>query len=215
MTQIPRTARTKLHRAPTRGSYDREAVYAAIDAAIVGHIGYAIDETPYVTPTAVWRDGDHVYWHAADSGRMAQHLADGTAVCVTVTHFDGLVLARSAFHHSVNYRSVMAFGLVERVDALPTKMDALERFIDRLYPDRWQAVRRPDEAELARTSVFRLALDEAVCKARSGPPVDDDADLSLEVWAGTVPVERRFGAPVDAPDLEVAISPGAVGDALN
>ena len=215
MTQIPRTARTKLHRASTRKSYDREAVYAAIDAAVVGHVDYAIDDTPSVTPTAMWREGDHVYWHAADSGRMAKHLAGGTTVCVTVTPFDGLVLARSAFHHSVNYRSVMAFGAAEPVDGAAAEMASLERFIERLYPDRWQAIRQPDDAELARTSVFRLAFDEAVCQARTGPPVDHDADLSLQVWAGTVPVERRFGVPVDAPDLNVDASPGVVGDGLN
>ena len=158
---------------------------------------------------------DHVYWHAADSGRMDKHLAGGTTVCVTATPFDGSVLARSAFHHSVNYRSVMAFGAAEPVDGAAAKMASLERFIERLYPDRWQAIRQPDDAELARTSVFRLAFDEAVCQARTGSPVDHDADLSLQVWAGTVPVERRFGVPVDAPDLNVHASPGVVGDGLN
>ena len=214
MTQIPRTARTKLHRASTRKSYDREAVYAAIDAAVVGHVDYAIDDTPYVTPTAMWREGSRLLARSrlrAD----AKHLAGGTTVCVTVTPFDGLVLARSAFHHSVNYRSVMAFGAAEPVDGAAAEMASLERFIERLYPDRWQAIRQPDDAELARTSVFRLAFDEAVCHARTGSPVDHDADLSLQVWAGTVPVERRFGVPVDAPDLNVDASPGVVGDGLN
>ncbi len=215
MTEIARTPRTKLHRAPARGSYDRDEVYAAIDAAVVGHVGYAIDDTPYVTPTAVWRHGDHLYWHAAESGRMAKHLAQGVAVCVTVTHFDGLVAARSAFHHSVNYRSVMAFGVAEPIDEAGPKMIALEQFVERLYPGRWPAIRQPDAAELARTSVFRIGLDEAVCKARTGPPVDDDADLPLDVWAGVIPVVREFGEPVDAPDLTSTAPVGEVRPAVN
>ncbi|MEO1057177.1 MAG: pyridoxamine 5'-phosphate oxidase family protein [Actinomycetota bacterium] len=215
MSEIARTARTKLHRAPGRGSYDRDEVYAAIDGAVVGHVGYTIDDTPYVTPTAVWRNGDFLYWHAAESGRMAKHLAQGVPVCVTVTHFDGLVAARSAFHHSVNYRSVMAFGVAESIDDAAAKMAALEHFIERLYPGRWASIRQPDAAELARTSVFRVALDEAVCKERSGPPVDDDGDLVLDVWAGTVPIVHQLGEAADAPDLTATAPIGVVSPAVN
>ncbi|MEM9515587.1 MAG: pyridoxamine 5'-phosphate oxidase family protein [Actinomycetota bacterium] len=215
MSEIARTARTKLHRAPGRGSYERDEVYAAIDNAVVGHVGYAIEDTPYVTPTAVWRNGGYLYWHAAESGRMARHLSQRVPVCVTVTHFDGLVAARSAFHHSVNYRSVMAFGVAEQIDSADAKMAALEHFVERLYPGRWESIRQPDAAELARTSVFRVPLDEAVCKARSGPPVDDDADLALDVWAGTVPIVHQLGEPADAPDLTATAPVGAVNAAVN
>jgi len=189
------TARSEIKRLPKRGHYDRDAVYAVLDAGFVCHVGYAIDGQPYVTPTCYWREGDAVYWHGSAASRMLRHLEKGADCCLTVTHVDALVLARSGFHHSVNYRSAMIFGRAHKVEEPQQKLAKLEAFIERMFPGRWQGLRPVSQQELKGTTVLGMAITEASAKIRSGPPVDDDEDYALPIWAGLVPVRQVAGAP--------------------
>jgi uncharacterized protein len=179
---------------PKRGHYDRETVHAVLDAGVVCHVGYVIDGQPYVTPTCHWRHGDRLYWHGSSASRMLRHLTRGVPACVTVTHLDGFVLARSGFHHSINYRSVMAFG---RARAVPddSKLEALRDFVERLFPGRWDELRPPTDQEIKATTVLWMDLDEVSAKIRTGPPVDDEEDYALPVWAGVLPVSILRGTP--------------------
>lgn len=195
MSEFPITDRNRVRRLPERAGYDREAVYRVLDAALVAHVGYVLDGQPYVTPTAFWRHGDRLYWHGSAASRMHRAQAKGLAVCVTVTHLDGLVLARSAFDHSLNYRSAMVFGVARPLPEAD-KPAALEAFLERLCPGRTAQVRPPTPAELKQTAVMVLDIEQAVVKTRSGPPHDDPADLALPVWAGLVPLDVRVG-PVE------------------
>ena len=195
------TERTRVKRLPDRGKYDRDTVHAILDAAVACHVGYNIDGRPYVTPTACWREGDHLYWHGSSASRMLRAQSGGIPVCVTVTHIDGLVLARSAFHHSMNYRSVMAIGDAEFVDNDNYKLAALRAFVERVVPGRWAEIRPPTPQELKATSVLRLHLHEVSAKVRTGPPIDDDPDYVLPVWAGVVPVSIAVGPPEPDPKL--------------
>jgi uncharacterized protein len=190
------TERTRVKRLPDRGKYDRDTVYAILDAGVVCHVGYNIDGRPFVTPTACWREGDHLYWHGSAASRMLRAQTVGIPVCVTVTHIDGLVLARSAFHHSMNYRSVMAIGDAEFVESDDEKVAALRAFVERVVPGRWADIRPPTPQELKATSVLRLRLHEVSAKVRTGPPIDDEPDYALPVWAGVVPVSTTVGTPV-------------------
>ncbi|HEX5079531.1 MAG TPA: pyridoxamine 5'-phosphate oxidase family protein [Geminicoccaceae bacterium] len=194
MDAFARTARTRVRRLPKRGHYDRETVHAVLDAGVICHVGYVIDGQPYVTPTCYWRDGDRLYWHGSSASRMLRQLRQGIPACVTVTHFDGLVLARSGFHHSVNYRSVMALGRARLVPD-EAKAEALEHFVERLFPGRWAELRPPTGQEMKATTVVWMDLDEVSAKIRTGPPVDDEEDYALPVWAGILPVSSVCGAP--------------------
>jgi uncharacterized protein len=196
------TDRTRVRRLPERGKYDRDTIYAILDAGLVAHVGYTIDGQPFVTPTACWREGDHLYWHGSAASRMLRAQAGGIPVCVTVTHIDGLVLARSGFHHSMNYRSVMAIGNAEIVEDEREKLAALRGFVERVVPGRWDVVRPPTPQELKATSVLRLRLDEVSAKVRTGPPKDDEEDYALPIWAGVVRVAPSVG-PLD-PDPRLA-----------
>ena len=190
----PASDRVRVRRLPERGRYDRATIDAILDAAIIGHVGFVIDGQPYVNPTAVWRSGDRLYWHGSSASRMLRHLRQGVPACVTVTHLDGFVLARSGFHHSVNYRSVMAFGRARLVpDEL--KPEVLEHFVERLFPGRWAELRPPTAQEIKATTVVWMELDEVSAKIRTGPPVDDEEDYGLPVWAGVLPVSSVRGAP--------------------
>ncbi len=200
-TSFTPTERTRVKRLPDRGKYDRETVYAILDAAVACHVGYNIDGRPYVTPTACWREGDHLYWHGSSASRMLRAQSGGIPVCVTVTHIDGLVLARSAFHHSMNYRSVMALGDAEFVDNDDHKLAALHAFVERVVPGRWAEIRQPTPQELKATSLLRLHLHEVSAKVRTGPPIDDEPDYGLAVWAGVVPVSTTVGSPQPDPKL--------------
>ena len=190
MAEFPITDRNRVRRLPERAAYEREAVYQVLDAALVAHVGYLVDGQPYVTPTAFWRQGDRLYWHGSAGSRMHRAQAQGLPVCVTVTHLDGLVLARSAFDHSLNYRSAMVFGVARPVPEAD-KAAALEAFLERLCPGRAAQVRPPTVAELKQTAVMVLDIEQAVVKTRSGPPHDDPADLDRPVWAGLVPLAVR------------------------
>jgi hypothetical protein len=183
-----------VRRLPKRGHYDRETVHAVLDAGVICHVGYVIDGQPYVTPTCHWRHGDRLYWHGSSASRMLRHLKQGVPVCVTVTHLDGFVLARSGFHHSINYRSVMAFGRAQPVPD-EAKLEVLRDFVERLFPDRWDELRPPTAQEIKATTVLWMDLDEVSAKIRTGPPVDDEEDYALPVWAGVLPVSSRRGMP--------------------
>ena len=207
------SARSKLKRLPKRGHYDRATVYAVLDAGFICHVGYAIDGQPYVTPTAYWREGDAVYWHGSSASRMLRALETGADCCLTVTHLDGLVLARSAFHHSLNFRSAMLFGKAHKIEDAAQKMARLEAFVERLYPGRWQELRPVNAKELKATTVLGMHLEEASAKIRSGGPVDNEADYALPIWAGVIPVRSATGAPEgDARQHKAAKMQAALSD---
>lgn len=193
------TTRTQVRRMPKRGHYDRDTVHAILDAGAIAHVGYVIDGQPYVTPTAYWRNGDRLYWHGSSASRMLRTIDAGSPVCVTVAHIDGFVLARSAFHHSVNYRSVMAFGTARKLTDDAEILEALRDFTERLYPGRWDVLRPVQPQEIKATTVLAMDLTEAVAKVRTGMPIDDDEDYALPIWAGVLPVQTTVLAPVSDP----------------
>lgn len=198
-TSFTPTDRTQVRRMPKRGHYDRQTVHAILDAGAIAHIGYLIDGQPYVTPTAYWRKGERLYWHGSSASRMLRTIDAGSPVCVTVSHIDGFVLARSAFHHSVNYRSVMAFGTAHKLTDDAEVVEALRDFTERLFPGRWDALRPIQPQEIKATTVLAMDLTEAVAKVRTGMPIDDDEDYALPIWAGVLPVQTRVTTPVDDP----------------
>lgn len=206
---FPPTERTRIKRSFERGHYDRETVHAILDAGLMCHVGYVIDGYPYVTPTAYWRKGDRVYWHGSSASKMLRHLKSGPRVCFTVALMDGLVLARSGFHTSVNYRTVMAFGHAEVVEDEADKLAALEDMMERIVPGRWTGLKPPTKQEIKATTVVSLKLEEVAAKIRSGPPIDEEEDYDLDVWAGVVPIETVIGKPQDDPRLKSGVTPPA------
>jgi nitroimidazol reductase NimA-like FMN-containing flavoprotein (pyridoxamine 5'-phosphate oxidase superfamily) len=190
MAEAPST-RTTVRRKGERGRYESEVVHAIVDEALICHVGFESEHGPVVLPTMHARIDDTLYLHGAVGNAMLRTLAAGAPVCVTVTLLDGLVLARSAFHHSMNYRSVVVFGVPITVEDPQVKVAALEALIERIHPGRWNEARPPTESELRKTLVVGLPLDEASAKVRTGPPVDDAEDYALDVWAGVVPLETR------------------------
>ena len=199
------TERTTLKRRPQRGAFDRPTVYAILDATFLCHVGFVVDGQPYVIPTSYGRDGDTLYIHGAAASRMLCELATGIPVAVTVTLLDGLVLARSAFHHSINYRSVVMLGTASLIEEPAAKMQALEVITEQIVPGRWAEVRIPDAQELKATTVLRLPIEEVSAKIRTGPPIDDEDDMKLPVWAGVLPLTVASGAPVPDPQLSGGI----------
>jgi len=196
MKKVEPTKRTRVVREPHRGVYDRDACCAILDEALACHIGFAVDAQPYVIPTLFARVGDVIYFHGSAASRMLRHLGGGAPMSLTVTLIDGIVLARSVFNHSINYRSVVVLGNATVVDDVTTKREALKAFTDRLLAGRWGDARPPTDTELAATSILRLPLDEFSAKVRIGPPVDKDEDLALPVWAGVIPLRFVAGAPI-------------------
>jgi len=192
------TERSRVRRLHTRGSYDRDVVYAILDATPLCHVGTVQGGRPVVTPTLQWREGDRVYWHGSSASR-ALRAARGREVCLTVSLLDGLVLARSAFHHSANYRSVMLFGTATEVADRDEKLARLRTFLEGLHPGRWEALRPIQEKELKATAVLWLPIREGSAKLRVGHAVDDEADYELPIWAGILPVVHGFGPPVPDP----------------
>jgi len=195
------TDRTQVRRLAKRAVYDRKQVHSILDEGFVCHVGFIADGQPYVIPTLYVRAGDRIYIHGSAASRMLRTLDEGIDVCVTVTLVDGFVLARSAFHHSMNYRSVVVLGKARLVTDPVEKIEALHGFTNHVVPGRWEEVRQPTEQELRATSVLALELDEVSAKVRTGSPLDEEEDYSLPVWAGVVPVRTEFGAPV--PDNRV------------
>lgn len=190
------TERTRVVREPHRGVYDRDAIYKILDEGFVCHVGFVVDGQPYVIPTLFARVGDAIYFHGSAASRMLRGASSGIAVCVTVTLVDGLVLARSVFNHSMNYRSVVALGKATLVDAPNQKLEALSGFTEKIVSGRWKDVRHPSEQELKATSILRLPLTEVSGKMRSGPVKDDEEDYALPIWAGVVPLHLQAEAPI-------------------
>jgi uncharacterized protein len=207
MSQFTPTDRTRVRRLPDRGKYDRETVFSILDEGFICHVGFVVDGQPYVIPTGYARAGDKLYIHGSAASRMLRTLADGVQVCVTVTLIDGLVLARSAFHHSMNYRSVVILGRAAPIEDRGETFEALEALSEHIVRGRWNDVRHPTDAELKATTVLALPLEEVSAKVRSGPPKDDEEDYSLPIWAGTLPLLIVPGTPIPDPRLTSPIDP--------
>src|SRR5579862_4195445 len=190
------TSRTQLRRLPKRGVFDKAQIHAILDEGFLCHVGFVADGQPYVIPTGYARSGDQLFIHGSAASRMLRTLDGGIDVCVTVTLVDGFVLARSGFHHSMNYRSVVVLGRARLVTDPEEKLGALRAFTNHIVPGRWDEVRPPTQQELKATSVLALPLEEVSAKMRSGPPIDDDEDYALPVWAGIVPVRTAVGEPI-------------------
>lgn len=202
---IAPTARTRVKRIPKRASYDRDGIYSILDTALVCHVGFALGGQPYVIPTLHVRIDDRLYIHGSAASRMLGAAADGTPIAVTVTHVDGLVLARSAFHHSVNYRSVVILGAATPVADPAEKFAVMKGLIDHVAPGRWEHIRHPNDQELAATSVLSIPIVEASAKLRSGDPLDDEADYALPIWAGQIPIATTTLTPVCDARVEASI----------
>lgn len=206
---IDKTARTTLKRHPERGRFDRAAVYAILDEALVCHVGFVVDGQPFVIPTGFARHGDTLLIHGSAASRMLQAAQGGIPLCVTVTVLDGLVLARAAYDHSMNYRSVVVLGTARLVDDPAEKLEALRAFTEHMVRGRWDQVRHPSPNELKATSVLALPLHEASAKVRQGPPVDNEEDYALPVWAGVVPLTLVAAPPIPDPRLAGGLEPSA------
>ena len=210
MGTFPRTARTTVRRLPKRGVYDSESIYSILDHGFICHVGFVVDGQPFVIPTGYARVGDVLYIHGSAANRMIRTAAtEGVDICVTVTLLDGLVLARSAFHHSMNYRSVVVLGKSRLVTDEQEKRTALHAFTNHVVPQRWEETRQPTPQELKATSVLALPIEEASAKVRTGGPIDDEEDYSLHVWAGVVPIQTKIGTPIrdgrtlpDVPEID-------------
>jgi nitroimidazol reductase NimA-like FMN-containing flavoprotein (pyridoxamine 5'-phosphate oxidase superfamily) len=209
MEQFTPTKRTKVQRLPDRGKYDYQTVFSILDEGFVCHVGFVVDGQPFVIPTNYGRIDKTLYLHGSSASRMLRTIANGIQVCVTVTLVDGLVLARSAFHHSVNYRSVVILGRAVPLETPEEKMRVLEVFTNHVVPGRWKDIRQPTEAELKATSVLALPLEEASAKVRVGPPKDDEPDYTLPIWAGVLPLTVLPGPPISDPQLISGLEPPA------
>ena len=196
MSEFTPTPRTQVRRLPDRGRYDSETIYRILDEGFLCHVGFVADGHPFVIPTGYARVGDSIYLHGSAASRMLRTLAGGVQVCVTVTLVDGLVLARSAFHHSMNYRSVVILGTALAVEEPAEKVRALEAFTNHVVPGRWDAVRPVRDSEVKATAVLKLSLQEVSAKIRTGPPKDETEDYALPIWAGVLPLKLAAGAPI-------------------
>ena len=206
MQKISQTSRTTVKRLPKRGSYDRETINSILDEGFICHIGFVVEGQPFVIPTGYARLDDRLLIHGSQASRMLRTLSDGVDVCLSVTLIDGLVLARSAFNHSMNYRSVVVLGRARPVDDRDEKLAALLALSEHFIRGRWQDVREPTESELRQTTVLSLPIDEASAKIRTGPPIDDEEDYALNVWAGVIPLKLVAGDPVPDPRLAEGVA---------
>ncbi|MDN5205265.1 pyridoxamine 5'-phosphate oxidase family protein [Fulvivirgaceae bacterium BMA10] len=192
--EFEKTERNKVKRVPSRGHYDKQSVYEILDAGFVCHLGFEVDGQPYVIPTSYGRDGDIIYVHGATKSRLMLNMKKGIPVCLTVTHIDGIVLARSAFHHSMNYRSAIVFGTAREMSE-EEKEHGLFMISENILQDRWEESRKPTPNELKATTVLRLEIEQASAKIRTGGPVDEPVDYELPIWAGVVPFETKILSP--------------------
>ena len=190
------TTRTRVVREPQRAVYDRDTVYRILDEGFICHVGFAVDGQPFVIPTSYGRQDASLYIHGSAASRMLRQMKDGLSICVTVTLLDGLVLARSVFNHSMNYRSVVILGKATLVEDPEEKLEGLRSLSEHILPGRWDDARQPNEQELKATSLLRLPIDEFSAKVRTGPPIDDAEDLTFPTWAGVVPLEMKAGEPI-------------------
>jgi nitroimidazol reductase NimA-like FMN-containing flavoprotein (pyridoxamine 5'-phosphate oxidase superfamily) len=195
----PVTSRNRLRRRYERGHYDRETVHAILDAAMICHIAYVIDGQPFCTPTSFWREGERLYWHGSSASRMVRAQEDGLPVCLTVTLHDAIVLARSGFHHSVNYRSVMAYGEARAVTDPQAKLKAMDAFVDRFFPGRAAALRPPNPQEIKAVTILEMDIDSAAAKIRSTGVSDEEEDYAVPVWCAVLPLRTVIGEPEECP----------------
>ena len=200
------TPRSKIKRLPKRGSYDRELIYSILDEALVAHVGFVTDDRPFVIPMTYGREGDRLYIHGSSVSRLTKTLKQGVDICFTVTLLDALVVARSLFHHSMNYRSVVLFGKAKLVESEAEKMAALKAFTEHAIPGRWSEARIPNSQELQATTVLAFDIEEGSAKVRTGPPSDDAEDYALPIWAGELPLSMTVGDPIPDPKLDKAIA---------
>jgi uncharacterized protein len=205
MNTFSKTERTTLKRLPKRAEYDREAVHRILDEGFICHVGFVVEGQPFVIPTGYARRGETLFIHGSQASRMLRAVGQGIDVCLTVTLVDGLVLARSAFHHSMNYRSVVVFGRATVVDQREEKLAALRALSEHMIPGRWDEVRGPSEPEMRATVVLSLELAEASAKVRTGPPLDDEEDYELRVWAGVIPLRLAAEPAIADPCLPADI----------
>jgi nitroimidazol reductase NimA-like FMN-containing flavoprotein (pyridoxamine 5'-phosphate oxidase superfamily) len=196
MPETPPTTRTRVIREPQRAVYDRSTIYSILDEAFICHVGFIADGQPFVIPTSFGRSGDNLYIHGSAASRMLRNLDRGIPVCLTVTLLDGLVLARSVFNHSMNYRSVVVLGTAKLVQDPPQKLAALRVLSEHIIPGRWDDARQPNDKELRQTSVLRVPIEEFSAKVRVGPPIDNEEDYSFPTWAGVLPLEAKVGAAI-------------------
>lgn len=209
----PVTRRNKVVRRPQRGFYDKSTVHAILDSALLAHIAYVMDGQPFCTPTGFWREGEHLFWHGSSASRMIRFQKPGVPVCVTVTHLDALVLARSGFHHSVNYRSVMAFGTAHLLEGDAEKRRAMDGFVDRFYPGRSKLLRAPNAKEFKATTFVTMEIEQASAKIRDTHVGDEEEDYALPIWAARYPVREVIGAAEPCPRQhpDAAVPPGMAG----
>jgi nitroimidazol reductase NimA-like FMN-containing flavoprotein (pyridoxamine 5'-phosphate oxidase superfamily) len=198
--------RSKINRLPSRGYYDKETINQIIDEALYCYISFVHNDQPYIIPTIHARMGDRIVLHGAKGSRLLKHIAGGNKVCVGITLMDGLVLARSVFHHSMNYRSVVLFGKGKVLEDKGKKLEALKEITEHLIPGRWEDARKPNEKELNATTVISIDIDEASAKIRTGHPIDDEEDYNLSVWAGLIPISQKFDSPENDPKLNEDIA---------
>lgn len=196
MTDFQPTDRSKINRIPKRAHYDRDTIYPIVDAALICHVGFVRDGQPFVIPTIHARDEDAIILHGAKASRLLKTAAEGVPLCVTVTHLDGLVLARSVFHHSMNYRSAVLFGAGRIVDELDEKLEAMRILTEHIMPGRWEDSRQPSPKELNATTMVRMEIEDASAKVRTGAPGDEDEDYDLPIWAGVLPMTTQYGTPI-------------------
>lgn len=202
---FPVTPRNRVRRLHERGSYDREVIYPILDSAFLSHVAYVIDGQPYCTPTIHWREGDWLYWHGSSASRMLRHLKTGTPVSLAVSHLDGLVLARSGFNHSANYRSAMCFGTAHIIEEPERKARALKAVVDRFYPGRSAEIRPDHPQEIKATMVIGMEIEEASAKCRAKGVGDDEEDYDLPIWAGVIPVKTTISAPEISPNVPAGV----------
>lgn len=216
MSHFDKSEKNRVKRVPKRGAYDKETIYDIVDRALIGHVGFVVDGEPFVIPTLIARQGDQILLHGATSSRLMRHIEAGAALCITVTHVDALVLARSVFHHSINYRSAVLFGSGQIIVDREAKTEALRLFTERVMPGRWRDARQPNDVELKATAVAAVTVDLASAKVRTGPVVDEDDDYDLPVWAGLLPITRVFNDPISDgalnPDIPI---PEYIYDRMN
>lgn len=195
MTKFEKSDENRVRRVPDRGRYDKETIYGIVDDALICHVAFEQNGRPFVIPTLHARKGDEILLHGATTSRLISHIQEGHQICLAMTHVDGIVLARSAFHHSINYRSAVLFGCGYLVEGDEATMTALKQFTERLLPGRWDDTRMPNAKELKATAVVAIPIDTASAKIRSGPPGDDEEDYALPYWAGVLPIVQAYGAP--------------------
>lgn len=212
---LKKTKRSEINRTPSRGYYDKRTIYQIIDESKYCHISFVQNEEPFIIPTIHARIEDKLFFHGSETSRLLNHIADGNPVCIAITIVDGLVLARSIIHHSMDYRSVVLFGKGEKIKDSKMKFKAFKAMSNHLLPGRWEDARKPNEREINSTAVIAVKIDEASAKIRTGPPLDDEEDYKLSVWAGVLPVLKGFTKPVRDPKLKSSISlPGYIKNHL-